>query len=143
MEKIVWVLGAGFSQPLGGPLLTDLLTQQSRNKLLACYPGKDWIVSRVAKTVRDLYSSHRYVSEATPGARLWANAEEFLTYLDTAAEGSLRHRRTIDQLTGELKEFAPSPHKAMAGMARRLIAAECSAFLSGTRLGSELWGPCG
>jgi hypothetical protein len=140
MEKIVWVLGAGFSRPLGGPLLTDLLTPQSANKLTASFPGRDWIVSPLAKVVRELYSNHRYVSESVPGARLWSDAEEFLTYLDTSADGSSRHRRGIDQLLGA-EAIGRSPYKALAGMARRLIAAECSAFLSGAKLDSELWGP--
>src|SRR5262245_21874951 len=31
---IVWVLGAGFSQPLGGPMLADLLSLESREDIL-------------------------------------------------------------------------------------------------------------
>ena len=30
MAKTVWILGAGFSKPLGGPLLTELFTDESK-----------------------------------------------------------------------------------------------------------------
>jgi hypothetical protein len=142
MDKIVWVLGAGFSKPLGGPLLTDLLTPQSAAKLGACYPGKEWINSNAAKAVRRLYADNRYVSESSPGARLWQDAEAFLTYLDIAGNGGYAHRRMVDGLLGDLRSIGSSPYKTLASMARRLIAAECSAFLSGAKLlDSELWGP--
>jgi len=29
-KKVVWILGAGFSKPLGGPLLKDLLAPRNR-----------------------------------------------------------------------------------------------------------------
>jgi hypothetical protein len=40
-----------------------------------------------------------------------------------------------------IQVFGSSPYKALAGMARRLIAAECAAFLEDADLDSELWGP--
>jgi hypothetical protein len=38
MSGVVWVLGAGFSKALGGPLLPALLSKQSQSRLLAAYP---------------------------------------------------------------------------------------------------------
>lgn len=40
-RKIVWILGAGFSRSLGGPLLADLFSQEKRLELKERYPECD------------------------------------------------------------------------------------------------------
>jgi hypothetical protein len=38
--RIVWILGAGFSKPLGGPLLDGLLRPSALQRVKAAFPDK-------------------------------------------------------------------------------------------------------
>jgi hypothetical protein len=94
----VWILGAGFSKPLGGPLLDDLLSPATTTMVRALYwanpfigeekgkkPRKDDLLSeakRAATLARNLYA--KLGPEAKPGERLWSDAEAFLEQLDAA-----------------------------------------------------------
>src|SRR5258705_3289664 len=89
----VWVLGSGFSRPLGGPMLNQLLSKPLQDEVLARYPGKTRLSDLSAQLVRVLYEE-------------WKNdfrepdAEEFLDYLDGASAsdgGQTRIRRLFDQ----------------------------------------------
>ena len=79
------ILGAGFSRPLGGPLLRDLLTKESIANVRAAFPGFDGYFDGDRSHVLNIYESHKYRDEGKPGQRLWRDAEEFIDYL--------RHRR--------------------------------------------------
>ena len=38
MSNVVWIVGAGLSQSLGGPLLDDLLSVARGERVTACFP---------------------------------------------------------------------------------------------------------
>jgi hypothetical protein len=40
-KKIVWILGAGFSRGLGGPLFSEMFDAELQNRMKACFPGED------------------------------------------------------------------------------------------------------
>jgi len=94
--KIVWILGAGFSRPLGGPLLKDLLQLDCFAALEASYPKGDYpkLHSPHCQAVHALYHAGSTDSDDSKNGRIvhglgrqriWSNPEEFLDYLDTAA----------------------------------------------------------
>jgi hypothetical protein len=141
MSRIVWVLGAGFSKPLGGPLLPDLFSSGSRDRLLAAYGDagtyQHHLFSRMASEVRRLYAEHG--RGGPPASRRWDDAEQFLEALDAAAlhgAGSpsanlIRALCTVNE--PDLGELAVA--------ARGVVAAECSAFLGRADPTTERWGP--
>jgi hypothetical protein len=157
--RVVWVLGAGFSKALGGPLLGDLLRRDCLRTLGATFPRDEFpkLHGALPEAVVWLYHYGRgfpdgrrqtRVWEDAVGEVLWRDAEEFLDYVDSAAaspRGPARLNLTTilrqhkDDLFGNGTKL---PHVAkLRGMARRLIAAECAAFLRSAELGLERWGP--
>jgi hypothetical protein len=158
--KVVWILGAGFSAGLGGPLLPSLLSRTLQQDIAVRYPdraanpgGRSWgdLHTRAANNVRSLYeyglSDPRLRSpdcQQHHQESLWAHAEEFLDYVDTAAEqvasqdansDKCRATRLTEILSNKLQaKVSPS---AIRAAARRLIAAECCAFLEDFSPGSE------
>lgn len=137
MNEIVWILGAGFSKPLGGPLLRDLLTTSGRHNVRAAFPALANTIDGPRKDVHRVYDRFKYTDEHHPGERLWRDAEEFLDYLDTAALGGPARDRLLQ--FAELKDYKPDPVKALADGARSMVAAECAAFLVGADPGTERW----
>ena len=143
MAKIVWVLGAGFSRSLGGPLLTQLFSEKSQLDVLTAFPSADFseLFSPEAKLVRSVYAQHK--------AGRWQDAEEFLDYLDTArSKGPGTHaREVIRQLVVQTpygsnwKDITVETIDKMATASQRLLAAECSAFLKDAEPTSERWAP--
>ncbi len=86
MYRTVGVLGAGFSKPLGGPLLPDLFSSGSRDRLLAAYGSAskyEHLFSGMASEVRRLYAGHG--RNGALGNHHWDDAEQFLEALDSAA----------------------------------------------------------
>src|SRR5580692_12507562 len=92
-DRIVWVLGAGFSAGLGAPLLKDLFSRASSEDLFVRY-SRDVpaLFGPEVPFVRWLYaygSTNDYVeidNSQWRGELMWRNAEEFVEYLDIAAE---------------------------------------------------------
>jgi hypothetical protein len=74
-EYTVWILGAGFSKSLGGPLLVDLFRQQARGDL-------EKVLGRPLATevtwVQALFNYGKDIEH------LWGDAEEFLAYTEAA-----------------------------------------------------------
>jgi hypothetical protein len=149
--KVVWILGAGFSKPLGGPLLGQLLTPGSFQDIRARYGKEHALVSPAAQFACHVYHYGRAYEEGClverklPGERLWADAEEFLDMLDAAAEskGSLA-RPTIERIllavcTHYRGSLPPGSSDVgqMRDAARRLLAAECSDFANRASLGVD------
>src|SRR5580692_2596737 len=165
-RKVVWVLGAGFSRALGGPLLPNLLSDESEGNLRVRYPVSTYrrLYDDAAQIARGVFviglAGHERRQES-----LWADAEEFIDYVDTAAGLTLsnplervlaltgvdsrepnphleRMRGLVSRLTvnfnAHLKEI---PMSAIRAAARRLVAAECCAFLEAANTGSERWRP--
>jgi hypothetical protein len=139
--RTVWVLGAGFSKPLGGPLLPDLFSSGARDRVIAAYgddPAKMQVLfSDLAKAVRRLYAEHG--RDAPLQARRWDDAEQFLEALDSAACDGVG-----SPSANLLRALSPN-HKpdfgALAVAARRLVAAECCAFLKRADPSTERWAP--
>ena len=161
-EKVVtWVLGAGFSRSLGGPLLGNLFGRFRLIDLEAHYPEKDFrkLHTDLIRMVPDLF-------ERGGAIDLWngphgPDPEMFLDYLDLAAtteppagspademHARLAHIIDLakvshhDLLDPQLKESGPRAVAALLhGAARRLMAAECMAFLERPATGLEVWQP--
>jgi len=152
---IVWILGAGFSKPLGGPLLGKLLSPEAEQDLRVRYPeGRLW--DKYATAARFLYqygrSGKKYAVKipnggATEGEDLWDDAEQYLDYLDTTAERTGPGRaRLLEILRNEkfglgLEDTGAATLKSVAASGRRLLAAECCAFLEGADPATERWSP--
>jgi len=162
--RTVWILGAGFSRSLGGPLLPDLLSPPTNNFVQALYARNRYIGSldvdgpgengkelrQDAEDVRQLYTACG--GETSPRVmRLWDDAEAFLDQLDAAAHGYERARtrgeaeapatsRLTRAMIGALGH-APRDWAALGDAARRLVAAACCAFLSDADTTEERWQP--
>jgi hypothetical protein len=157
-KRFVWVLGAGFSAGLGGPLLTNLFTKTSKEDVRVRYKKFDRLFDNDAENVRWLYDIGTKQcpdrQDMLVGETIWSNAEEFIDYLDTACEESPKERDSnplAERLRRIFKRYAPnhfdypksieSDCNKLRAAARRLIAAECSAFLEGADIRREQWDP--
>ncbi len=148
-RKVVWVLGAGFSAGIGGPLLARLLSSESILDVALRFPSQHYpgLYGAVANTVRPLYWAGLSDDSLVPRThhadeRLWANAEEFLDYLDAAVESGEANplRSRLDALSLHIHDRAGSVPE-WRDAARRIVAAECSAFLEGAATTGERWDP--
>jgi hypothetical protein len=152
-RRVVWVLGAGFSAALGGPMLADLLSRKSEADIRvrfreANYPELHGIA---ASQVRFLYQ-YGSTNEVVPGftmrgERIWSNAEDFIDYVDTAAspapdnDGNALAERMNGILLQKFDSKIVEGPDALRTVARRLIAAECCGFLAGVDPKREQWRP--
>jgi len=102
-KRVAWILGAGFSVPLGGPLFRELISDEMLRRLIQwdeytqakwmaqCPHGDGWNGLQLnagvsARIVAWLYEAG-LGKEGT--AKLWEDAEQFLERLEIAASGSL------------------------------------------------------
>jgi hypothetical protein len=163
-RRIVWVLGAGFSAPLGAPLLQDMFSNRAYEDLRVLHGERAGcpaevveragatLFSKASNLMRQLYAYGMLHAERPPGSAreaIWTNAEDFIDTLETAAtesDSALAHRlnNISDNIYGEYigpeKPRPTLPELRDAG--RRLLAAECSAFLlNAAPLASERWDP--
>ncbi|MGA2451049.1 MAG: hypothetical protein ABTD50_20500 [Polyangiaceae bacterium] len=103
--------------------------------------------------VRRLYDygwSEGRERQSTMVESIWTNAEDFLDYVDTAADpGSAEEDNPHAARINEIMSRAFGGHNDAVGItpdrlataARRLVAAECCAFLEGTSIHREQWRP--
>jgi hypothetical protein len=157
-KRVVWVLGAGFSKPLGGPLLPQLLSRRLEKEIQARFPSSDAnapysrVHAQPTAIVRNLYeyglSDERLRSPASISHKmnLWAHAEEFIDYLDTALEpppkdGANPHAVLLTQIVREVSGSNGPSLPQLQAAARRIVAAECCAFLQNVNPRSERWQP--
>jgi hypothetical protein len=116
MPSRVWILGAGFSRPLGAPLLNDLLSDNTRDEIRARF-------DRRAGLVEDSIATEVYRSVQMPLGH--TNAEDLLEFLDAAASPNTPQARRLALVwSGVAGKGAELSRRA-----RRIVAAECSAFL--------------
>src|SRR5690349_20031798 len=108
----VWILGAGFSRSLGGPLLTDLLSDGEHTLMKARFPE----VASESEPVVRAYHWGTGVVRRFP--KLWSNAETFLEFLGAADEGTT----TFRVLENHLYPYGISEFRRRA---RRAITASC------------------
>jgi hypothetical protein len=152
--QVVWVLGAGFSAGVGGPLLPRLLSTASENDIKVRYTNAtkyEAIHSAAATYVRALFQhglGHEYVVHGRPwnGELMWTEAEEFIDYLDTAAEAreggtANPHAERLVGIVGATGWKTTTSITDLRATARHLIAAECCAFLEGVDVRAERWKP--
>jgi hypothetical protein len=120
-RKRVWVLGAGFSRPLGGPLMADLLSRTphsfrvSDEKLGAFSAADD-------ADVRNLFHDGRALN-------WWPHAESFLDTVETAR---FEHGKQMTE-THAMKLLRDAKIKdpvALSDAVRRSIIVDCWSFLN-------------
>lgn len=136
--RTVWILGAGFSRSLGGPLLATLFRQQDRGDLREMYPTS--IFTHLAD---DCYFTQRlYHRGKEEGA--WEHAEEFLELLASANYDDALSKsicRMYSQVEGDRLDVNRSPLDELTRRAKRALAAECSRFTAGADMATERWLP--
>lgn len=123
----VWILGAGFSRGLGGPLFRDLFRSDQRIHASGV---------KLPKSAIDLMGLYRKYADQETAASvgvLWRDPEEFIEVLESAkAPGRARDLLNVQ---------SPGTPDELADLARRLLAVECSQFLRGANPESERWQP--
>jgi hypothetical protein len=118
-QKTVWILGSGFSKSLGGPLLADLLSERGKQQLWARHP--DW---KKLNVVYEVYTANLRDSKSARSARLWEHAEEFLEFVDAAADPNSSLHYLLD---GRIKEHTGGVTvEAFRNLLVCAIAGECS-----------------
>ena len=153
-KQVVWVLGAGFSRSLGGPLLKDLLSRATIARTSEIYKTNRFIgrpdTSFAASdhNARLAAGTIRYLSQRedklAPALRQWIDAEEFLDDLDAGAQD---HGSGAEPSVAELRFRASAgvddstPMLLLSDSARRLVAAASCGFLREARITRERWDP--
>ena len=141
--KHVWVLGAGFSKPLGGPLLGDLFREEDQRDIEAYFPPIDY-----SDLAHDQGWVQSLFKEGAHGG-FWVDAEQFLTYVDDAyrptGEPKMRKLTNLVQRAMSSAEQGSAKQTRILArldrMVRRALAVDCSRFLMGIPPDSELWIP--
>lgn len=149
----VWLLGAGFSRALGGPLLDDLFRPRHWLDDDLVFPAKLY-----PALSGDLCLS-RLLCETGKAEGRWRDAEEFLAFVDAAYRNEVGSGRGIGILRLMFERMSSrgsiSPAKtSMNGFdyaharfltspvpVRRALAAECAAFLRDLDGKEEIWHP--
>ena len=162
-KPTVWILGAGFSKGLGGPLIKDLLAHREKEVLDSLYPSTEYPL------VADEVFKARLFYNWGQKRGYWENAEQFLDIVESAAAEthvplsyahsllSSMRRRTVHhpemeqrvQGSGRVREVIQAPGPVfefetlteMATACRRALAVDCSVFLRAAQLESERWSP--
>lgn len=132
-----WVLGAGFSVPLGGPVLKQLLTPASLERMRFRYP-KTWLKDARCDTCVEV------LLEGTKRGH-WLNAEEYLAALgsyDSRIASAVASMCPAAYLRRQDHEKEPT--EFMQGLwiyARELVAAQCMNFFEESQDSNESWLP--
>jgi hypothetical protein len=138
--KTCWILGAGFSRSLGGPLLTDMFRPRAWGDDPANFPPNEY-----PHLAEDIYLTRLLFAHGIE-QNLWRDAEQFLAYADDAIAAPHPSMRAI--ITGAFDRLvipnAPptlspdgTPHvnwtlarqrvrTKINSVVRRALAAECS-----------------
>jgi hypothetical protein len=139
-HRTVWILGSGFSKPLGGPLLGELISAHAVNTV------------QIRHAVNCSASYNAYILGAKNGA--WSDVESFLDTIDLA-------RRQLREIGKNPIQVPYSVSKVIAGTeikpanmqvvlerleqiyedAVRLVAFQCNDFVEQGNIDSELWLP--
>src|SRR5262245_27618184 len=104
--RTVWILVAGFSRWLGGPLLRDRFRQEHFADLKARYPATYGDLAEHCWKTQVLFNHGKSVENQ------WFDAEQFIDFVDSTAPGSpteqLLMRMTTSAL-GTREEIKPVP----------------------------------
>jgi hypothetical protein len=131
MSGTVWILGAGFSKSLGGPLLDDLFAGWLVKDIRVKFPAfAEQPLADVTSKLVARFEEQQHT--------LWRDAEDYLDRLESAVEQG----RGSDAWT-VMTEIMRMNHglEFVLNSTRRLFAASCSAFLKDCDPGTERWRP--
>jgi hypothetical protein len=152
--KRVWILGAGFSKPLGGPLIADLLTVHGE-RLLTNYL-RAGNIDQSDNVVESMMV--RAFCEHGRQNKYWQHAEDFLNIVETAFIDEERKNashayRTIHSIlhnavkyptidTSERPDIEDFKDiRALLLAARQAVVADCWTFLVRHNFEHERWRP--
>lgn len=146
--KVVWILGAGFSMPLGGPGLLDLFALPMRERLLSAFSiDDDWVGARASQghfeelirkfsaAVQRTFSLYGWenVERKDRLKPRWRDAEHCLDFVERGYAAGLH---------GDLGRYLERHGWKKGGedltALRRVLAAACHTFIPSARR-SELW----
>ncbi len=142
MAKTVRILGAGFSKPLGGPLLTELFTEESLGKVELTYPDVEW-THPTSNFGRDAWNA--FCAKQDRNIPLWSDPEEYLDRLDSAVfrgpdSVPWKHLwRTFFQEPFLGRREPSFSLKEVFEWAKRWMIAECCAFVESSDENCERW----
>jgi len=143
----VWILGAGFSQSLGGPLMGDLLSHGLRCEIVARYGAS--LKRDDVELVCWLFHAGTGFADGPvydapfnfPKTRRWEDAEAFMEVVDNAQKDQAS-KATIEAVYNQLNALKARggfnfPYQLptmeeLARLVRRVIVASCSVFMEGT-----------
>jgi len=138
VKSVVWVLGAGFSQSLGGPLLGTLLSEGSLADLQACYPARQF-----PALAAEYFADMPRIYKTGVARNFWTDPESCLDFLDAASQSQGTTPTTgfssravnlrlaqLGQLMGRpldahASALTPTEGAMIHAVARRFVAAEC------------------
>ena len=132
--NIVWVLGAGFSRSLGGPLLDDFFSVPVRERVMARTPGTG--LKERFTWLHTYYRSEDIVVKRRDGhwPHPWKNAEDFSELLETAAlrdspDVALRAQATLQPHPTGTPAIPWTDYESWARVCRQYLAAACHEFV--------------
>lgn len=142
--KIVWILGSGFSKPLGGPLLDELITAGAVARFVAhCGTEHQSALTTCLQTYEAPRRGEKFIGS-------WSNAEEFLEFLESGVDGNKEVESILKMLEASAaaedrlaKTNRPigTNAKALRDSALLLVAGGCSLFCKGVTPDFERWQP--
>ncbi|MBK8173482.1 MAG: hypothetical protein IPK60_24540 [Sandaracinaceae bacterium] len=135
----VWVLGAGFSQPLGAPVTANLFSQKTANRMRTEFEGAPGYTD--IADVAGYYAQPGADGTVTPSPDSpWSSVEEFLAVVEHAAQA-----RTDDPISRLVSQRLPNADlQKLPKMVRRYLAMACSYFIPRDTAGlanREAWRP--
>lgn len=144
MTKHVWILGAGFSAPLGGPLFNDLFSPANESLVHLLESN---FQDRPNEFRRKLRIEARKLYKLGKDSGRWHDPEQFLQRANDAIEASSNNPLAawILNQTQNSERWAPKGAnqiqvaKAVLRGAKEQMAIETSLFLCGCNLESEMW----
>lgn len=153
--RTAWIIGAGFSRSLGGPLLDQLLRFEALEDLALLYPRHDSAqnppLGYPADLAKDIYTAKALYRFGRDVERVWRDPEEYIQFLDECASdpetASGQQARKIalrwskSGKDGGFESYDKCMPAALATSAKRALAADCSRFTRTAVLGSERWSP--
>jgi hypothetical protein len=139
--NVVWILGAGFSRPLGGPLLFDFFSERQIQMLSMRHAtqGSRTFGPELEQRLGDMYSPEQVKMGSMP----WRNPEEFLEFLEAATDPDEAGTLAQTQLgiAGEDPADPMSTAREYHKAARQHVALVCDVFLDGKNPRGERWDP--
>lgn len=109
-ERVVWLLGAGFSKPLGGPLFGELFSPESERFVNAWVR---WRLSSLAAEDVPLTLAREVFDNGTEEG-IWQDAETCLAMLDEARSDKVTHLALTESLGGFDRDGAGSTYKQLS-----------------------------